>query len=404
VSSDVGGAVQRIAFVTPEFLTEPQASGGIANYVAKMATALSTRGVDVEVFVPSAGSGTLEYHGVRVERVPTERSIVARALTRVVGWVVGPRSGFIINLMNARRLAAAVERRHGERPFDAIQSSNHNLSGAFLRRTKGRVHVVRLSTSRRLYDAPGGRRHAWMGRMVELFDVRLMRRADVVYAPSTFLAEHFNRTYGLDVRVVRPPAELGGTPATADPAPLPTRYLVHFGSLGSRKGTDSVAAALTGVWEREPGLQMVWVGPIAQQALDAFRTAWGARSEQVLVLGLLEKAKLYRVLQGAVASVLPSRIDNLPNTVIESLALGIPVIGSDGASIDELVEHGVSGWLVPIGDVDALAEAMVVAWRGEADWLGSGFVPPARLQEMRPDRAVQAFLELVARTKTEVGE
>ena len=404
MNSAAGGAIQRIAFVTPEFLTEPQASGGIANYVAKMATALSTHGVDVEVFVPSTGRGTLEFHGIRVERVPAERSIVARAVTRIVGWIVGPRSGFIVNLMNARRLAAAVERRHGERPFDAIQSSNHNLTGAFLRRTNGRVHVVRLSTSRKLYDASGGRCHAWMGRMVELYDVRSLRRADVVYAPSTFLAEHFNRTYGLDVRVVRPPAELGGTPAPANPAPLPARYLVHFGSLGFRKGTDSVAAALARVWERQPDLHMVWVGPIAHQELAAFREAWGARSGQVEVLGVLEKAQLYRILQGAVASVLPSRIDNLPNTVIESLVLGIPVIGSDGASIEELVEHGVSGLLVPIGDVDALAEAMVVAWRGEADWLGPGFEPPARLQEMRPDRAVQAFLELVSQTKVEVDE
>ena len=401
--SDADGATRRIAFITPEFLTEPQASGGIANYVAKMAKALTAHGVEVEVFVPSMGSGTLEYQGIRVERVPAERSFFVRAAARAVGWIVGPRSGFIINMMNARRLASAVERRHRERPFDAIQSSNHNLTGAFVRRTDDRVHVVRLSTSRRLYDASGGRRHAWMGRMVELYDVRSLRRADVVYAPSTFLAEHFNTTYGLDVRVVRPPAELAGAPATAGPAQLPARYLVHFGSLGPRKGTDTVAAALVRAWEREPDLTMVWVGPIAQKMLAECRNAWGARAGQVHVLGLLEKAQLYRVLQGAVASVLPSRIDNLPNTVIESLALGIPVIGSDGASIDELVEHGASGWLVPIGDVDELADAMAVAWRDDAAWLGSGFVQPERLLEMQPERAVQAFLELVAQSQTEVA-
>ena len=397
--SDGASAIGRIAFVTPEFLTERQASGGIANYVAKMATALSTHGVDVEIFVPSTGSGTLEYRGIRVERVPAERSLVVRAFARSMGLIVGPRSAFIINLMNARRLAVAVERRHGEHRFDVIQSSNHDLTGAFLRRRNDRVHVVRLSTSRMLYDADEGRRNAWMGRMIERYDVGSLRRADIVYAPSTFLAEHFHRAYGLDVHVVRPPAELGGTAAAADPAPLPARYLVHFGSLGSRKGTDIVAAALVRAWQREPELHMVWVGPIAQQTLAGFREMWGAGSSKVLVLGLLEKAQLYRILQGAVASVLPSRIDNLPNTVIESLALGVPVIGTNGASIDELVEHGASGWLLPIGDVDALAEAMVVAWRGEAAWLASGFVPPQLLQEMRPDRAVQAFLELVARVR-----
>ena len=60
--------------------------------------------------------------------------------------------------------------------------------------------------------------------------------------------------------------------------------------------------------------------------------------------------------------------------------------------------------LVPIGDVDTLAGAMGVAWRGQAAMLNPGFEPPARLQEMRPGRAVRAFLALVSQTKLEVGE
>ena len=390
-------AIARVAFLTPEFPSEGHTSGGIGNYVLKMATVLAGHGIEVEVFVPSSTGGAAAYEGIHVERVPAERSLWARGLARVVRLLVGPRGSLLLNLLDARRLAAALERRHRIRPFDVVQSSNHNLSGAFVRPAAGRVNAIRISTSRTLYDQTGGRRHAAMARLIERLDVGVMRRADVVYAPSAFLAAHFVRRYGLAVEVVRPPAELGGVAAQEVPFDLPRRYLIHFGSLGPRKGTDVVARALVEAWQGEPDLRMVWVGPIAKPALAKYRQGWAARSTNVSVLGKQDKAVLYRVVLGAAASVLPSTVDNLPNTVIESLALGIPVIGSDGASIDELVEHGSSGLLVPIGDSAALAEAMVEAWRGRAPWLGAGFVTPESLRAMGPDRAVAAFLELMER-------
>ncbi len=386
----------RIAFLTPEFATEKGATGGVGNYVLKMALALADRGREPEVFVPSDEPGVVAHQGLRVERVARDRNVLLRGAARLLRPVGGPQAEVLIQLANARRLAAALQRRHAERPFQVVQSSNYHLTGASVPRAAGRRHVVRISTSRRLYDDGYGGGRALTARLVEGFDARIMRRADAAYAPSSFLADYFRRTYGLDVRVLRPPAELGAKPATHFPFALPERYLLHFGTLSARKGTDVVARALVQAWSTAPDLRMVWIGPIAESALAAHRALWGDRAGQVTVLGTVEKSLTYGALERAIASVLPSTVDNLPNTVIESLILGVPVIGSDGASIDELVEHGVSGSLVPIGDDAALAAAMVAAWRGEAGWLGDGFRMPATIEEMRPDRAVQRFLDLVA--------
>jgi glycosyltransferase involved in cell wall biosynthesis len=121
---------------------------------------------------------------------------------------------------------------------------------------------------------------------------------------------------------------------------------------------------------------------------------WGEQAGQVRWLGYLPKPQLYRVLKQAEAVVIPSRVDNLPNTLIESLLLNVPVIGSRGASIDELIEPGISGELVPIGDSAALAQAMLKAWRREVPWLNGSFRLPSIMKEMDPHVAATNLILL----------
>ncbi|NJO40712.1 MAG: glycosyltransferase family 4 protein [Cyanobacteria bacterium CRU_2_1] len=56
--------------------------------------------------------------------------------------------------------------------------------------------------------------------------------------------------------------------------------------------------------------------------------------------------------------VLPSFAEGLPVVIMEALALHRPVISTTIAGIPELVRPGISGWLVPPGDIDALTNAM----------------------------------------------
>lgn len=56
--------------------------------------------------------------------------------------------------------------------------------------------------------------------------------------------------------------------------------------------------------------------------------------------------------------VIPSVQDNLPNTVLESLACGTPVVGFDVGGLPDMVRPGRTGQLVPVGDAVALRQAM----------------------------------------------
>lgn len=56
--------------------------------------------------------------------------------------------------------------------------------------------------------------------------------------------------------------------------------------------------------------------------------------------------------------VIPSLQDNLPNTVLESMSCGTPVIGFDVGGIPDMVRPGLTGELVPVGDVSALGQTI----------------------------------------------
>lgn len=81
----------------------------------------------------------------------------------------------------------------------------------------------------------------------------------------------------------------------------------------------------------------------------------------VEITGWADTDKVRQEILASRAMVLPSFAEGLPVVLMESLALGRPAISTYVAGIPELIQEGVSGWLVPAGSVEALSEAMQTA-------------------------------------------
>jgi glycosyltransferase involved in cell wall biosynthesis len=387
-----GALPARVAFVTPELATRTAPTGGLGNYLWRMTSALADAGHRPEIFVPAAGGpARSEADGVVVHRVrPALERRAVRALLRGLGLLrLRAAARVLPHLVDAFALASALRHASAREPYDLVQSAGFRAVGLFVRPGSGARHVIRCSSDAREVARRSGvalRERAaidWITRLA-------LRRAHLLYAPSRFLASHLE-AQGLRVRVVAPPAFLETKPAPLPPRGLPPRYFVHFGQLMPVKGTPEVAEALVRVLAEQDDFAFVFAGRDRMGRFEEWARAWGAGRDRVRVLGELKKAELYALLAGAEAAVLPSRFDNLPNTVVESLLFGVPVIGTAGASIDELVAHGVTGLLVPDGDVGALADAMLAQWRGQTG-VRRGFAwEPG---ELRPELAVARLLEL----------
>jgi glycosyltransferase involved in cell wall biosynthesis len=311
------------------------------------------------------------FHGaVRVERVSWRTvPFITRSAVRVVGLArLGPVKAALTWYGHASALAQAMERRHQDAPFDIVQSADYRAAGMAVRRLPGRVHVMRCSNAADLYNpdlyTSGPSRGVPGERYRERLEAVAIRRADAVYCPSKFIADHLGARLGMPVGVVRPPRP--PVTAAASPDVLRERYFIHFGQLSPIKGTAWLAGALKHVFEADPTFRMVWIGRGKMGDLKSALDALGPYRANVLLVYPMPKAVLHGWVRGAEAAVLPSLVDNLPNTVIECLTLGIPVIGSAGASIDELVEPGITGELVPIGNERALADAILKVWTGRS--------------------------------------
>lgn len=105
----------------------------------------------------------------------------------------------------------------------------------------------------------------------------------------------------------------------------------------------------------------------------------------------LPHRQLYPIVAGARLVVLPSLVDNLPNACLEAMGLGRAVIGTAGASFEELITDGVNGFLAPPNDPEGLAEKMIAAWI-DPRLEEIGEAAKQRIADFAPEKTISALL------------
>ncbi len=138
----------------------------------------------------------------------------------------------------------------------------------------------------------------------------------------------------------------------------PTLRLVSLGRLARIKGFDVLLAAFAQARAHLPLWRLeIWGEGPEREALEKMAQDLGLTG-QVRFPGLTPVPS--EVLRGADLFVLSSHAEGFPNALVEAMAMGLPVVSTRfGGAVDDIVQDGVNGLLVPPGDSAALAHALV---------------------------------------------
>lgn len=143
------------------------------------------------------------------------------------------------------------------------------------------------------------------------------------------------------------------------PVPVPnTRQLVCVARLDPQKGLLTLIEALHQLAQSSNVFEMILVGDGQLRPELEHKIASMGLHDRVRLIGAQTGAQVRRWLESSRCFVLPSYAEGLPVVIMEAFALARPVVSTYVAGIPELVSHGQSGWLVPAGAVDELAEAI----------------------------------------------
>ena len=323
----------------------PPDVGGPASHAPDVAEFLQSRGHEVEVVVTAAGAPAARPYPVlwTSRRLPKgvrhlhSAALIARRARRAdVVYTTGMFARSALGARLARR--PYVVKLTGDPAFERL-------------RARGSVG----GTVEEFQEAGGPQ-----ARLLGSLRGSVLRGAAHVYCPSEYLR---SLVLGWGVE----PARTGVLP---NPAPAPPAF-GDRDELRRRFGLDGVALAFAGrltaqkslpllleAVSRADGVTLVLAGEGPEQgAVEAGVRRLGL-GDRVRLLGPLSRDAVLELFHAADGTVLSSGWENFPHSVVESLAVGTPVLATAVGGVAEVVRDGENGLLVPTGDPAALASAI----------------------------------------------
>ncbi len=142
------------------------------------------------------------------------------------------------------------------------------------------------------------------------------------------------------------------------------KRIICVGTLRIVKGCDTVLESFYAGIKRNPKLfkkaKLFFIGrgPL-EQFLKSKARDWEIL-ENVRFMGSVAHEKIIAEMENACMMVIGSRVDTSPNVITEAHSVGIPVVGTNGGGIPEMIEEGKDGFIVPVDDAEKMSRKMEV--------------------------------------------
>ncbi|MFQ6129248.1 MAG: glycosyltransferase family 4 protein [Candidatus Hadarchaeaceae archaeon] len=376
----------RIAMVGDEFYP---AIGGAPAYTMGLGTALAKLGVEPTLFT-HAHPGQAE-----------EEEFDGLTVKRLKGFVIS-RFGRAVSASLAKRLHEYIK--FGE--FDVVHGqdiySPMALQSIYSARKR---RIPSVLTCHSIHKTAG------LWQLIYRPLVVMMCRANRVIVVSDASRE-FCRVLGVPDRkmeVIQNGVDLSKFNSAADGSRMRTRMglgseqlVVSATRLVRRKGTHYLVAAFSKVRKDVPGVKLAIAGRGPEAANLRAQIKGLGIEDSTFMLGSLSHGEVAELMAAANVFVLPSIVESSPLTLLEAMAVGVPVVCPRAGGVSEIIKDEINGLMFPPADVDTLANVITRVLRDEqlAKRLRRSGLKIVR-EKFSWERAARQTLELYERVREE---
>lgn len=226
-----------------------------------------------------------------------------------------------------------------------------------------------------------------------------IERSDALTAVSRFLREETYRAFacdGCEIAVIPNFVSLADyhpAGATERGPHSDEKVLMHVSNMRPVKRLLDIVRVFAQVQAALPArLVLVGDGP-DRDAAEREARALGV-SSKVRCVGKVDD--IADALRSADLYLLPSQTESFGLSALEAMATGVPVVGTRVGGLPEVVEHGVSGFLGEVGDVDGLARGAIDLLRDGARWQAASRAARERAARFDTAKVVPLYEEIYA--------
>lgn len=331
---------------------------GIVTYVHHLRGELLRQGHRVSVFTLRAEGGAAE-PDVHV----VAPSVAFRLRRRLEALAAGSSPGA---LGWGRMIAAKIAEVHAHDPIDVVEMEESFGWCGDVQRRQPVPLVVKLHgpACLTLFDAE---RETPAARRRMAVEGEALRQVHAIVSPSRHTLQRTLAHYGLApefAEVVPNPISVDDAYELWEASRCEPRTLLFVGRFDKLKGGDIMLLGFRRLLELEPDLRLIFVGPDrglagrggVRTGFEAFCAAHfdAAQRERIDWRGAMPREQIHALRTQAAVTVVSSRFDNQPATLLEAMIQACPVVAVNAGGVGELVEHGVSGLLARPDDIEDL--------------------------------------------------
>ena len=220
--------------------------------------------------------------------------------------------------------------------------------------------AVRIARMRRVpvvVNYRGGLAHEFLSKSANRV-VPVLSSADAIVVPSGFLQEIFAK-YSVRSQIIPNVVNLEVFSPDSDVKTKAGAHIVIARNLEHIYGIDTAIRAFAIIRRKIAGarLSIAGSGPEYLQ-LTKLCEELGI-VDSVIFMGRLEVAQMADLYRQADVVLNPSRVDNAPNSILEALACGVPVVSTRAGGIPYLVKHESTAWLIDVDSVPEMSDGLL---------------------------------------------